>query len=276
MPGEFFAPLVVPDHVWQRDTTVQILRERDVAALLRLVQQYTGASQGRLASALDISQGRVNELINKRRTVTALGTFERIAAGFRMPDSARLALGLAPVVANGVPVPNLVEVTAIYSAQANAAEEIRTLAKVAKNIDVLAVRGLGILGLNNSLLRDVLNPDTRLRVLFIDPESEASAQRAEEIGESPESFAAGVNLSIARIKELANPHDHVVELYLYQSTPVWRIIRLDHVLFVSAFTSHHEGHTSPVHKIEPITGGVLHPAFLRTLSETFKTSTRVV
>lgn len=112
-------------------------------------------------------------------------------------------------------------------------------------------------------------------MLFIDPESEASAQRAEEIGESPESFAAGINLSIARIKELAHPHEHI-ELYLYQSTPVWRIIRLDHVLFVSAFTSHHEGHTSPAHKIEPITGGVLHAAFLRTLSEAFKTSTRVV
>lgn len=275
MPGETFAPIVVPDQVWQDDKTVHMLRERDVAALLRLVQQYTGASQGRLASALDVSQGRINELINRKRTVTALGTFERLAEGLCMPDSARMALGLAPSSSSTGPIVNLSEVTAVYPSQTDAAEEIQAIAKAARQIDVMAVRGLGIVGLNNSLLRESISPDARLRVLFVDPDSDACASRGEEIGESAESFAAGVRLSIARLKELEN-RDGRIELYLYDTTPIWRIIRLDHTLFVSAFTARYEGHTSPVHRIEPTKTGVLHAAFVRTLDETIKTASRVI
>jgi hypothetical protein len=275
MPAETFAPIAVSEQMWQNDRTIRILHERDVAGLLRLVQQYTGVSQGRLASALGVSQGRLNELINRKRTISALGTFERLAAGLCMPDSARMALGLAPSSSASVPIVSLPEVTGVYPSQADAATDIQVIAKKAAQIDVMAVRGLGILGLNNSLLRESASHGARLRVLLVDPDCDACARRAEEIGESAESFSAGVRLSITRLKELGNRVGQT-ELYLYQATPIWRIIRLDHTLFVSAFTTHYEGHTSPVHRIEPTKSGVLHAAFLRTMDEAIKTAVRVI
>lgn len=42
-----------------------------------------------------------------------------------------------------------------------------------------------------------------VRVLLLDPESQAAHRRAEEIGESFESFAGSVRLAVARLRELA-------------------------------------------------------------------------
>jgi predicted XRE-type DNA-binding protein len=275
MSGESFAQIVVPVQVWDREEVQLALRERDVAGLLKLVQQHTGASQQRLASALDISQGRVNELINRKRVVSALGTFERLADGLKMPDHARMALGLAPVVSSRMTFSDLAEISMTYSSQAEAADQIRTLAKGAGIIDVMAVRGLGILGLNDSLLRDAISVGTQLRVLLLNPDSEAVAHRAAEIGESNGSFAAGIRLSIERIKELAT-EGRSVEVYIYDQMPIWRIIKIDDALFVSAFTVYHEGHTSPTYRIEPSRRGALHPAFVRTLDQAISHANRII
>jgi transcriptional regulator with XRE-family HTH domain len=275
MPGESFAPIVVPAPVWERKDVLQVLRNRDVASLLRLVQQHTGVSQQRLATALEMSQGRVNELINRRRRVTSLGSFERLADGLRMPDNARMALGLAPVESNPMMLTDLAEITTTYPSQADAADEIRALAKVAETVDVMAVRGLGLLGLNDSLLRELISPDARLRVLLLDPDSDAAAYRANEIGESSESFAAGIRLSIARLRELASA-GRAIELYTYDQVPVWRIIKLDDTFFVSAFTVQQEAHSCPTHRIEPNARGVLHHAFARTVEQAAVTARRII
>ncbi|WP_327098570.1 helix-turn-helix domain-containing protein [Nocardia vinacea] len=170
---------------------------------------------------------------------------------------------------------DLTAVSALYPCQADAADDVRTLAKEAGSVDVMAVRGLGILGLNDSLLRKTIPAATQLRVLLLNPDSAAVARRADEIGESTESFAAGIRLAIARVKELAAAGSPV-EVYIYDQIPVWRIIRIDDVLFVSAFTIQHEGHASPIHRIEPSVRGVLHHAFVRTLEQTFSHADRVV
>jgi hypothetical protein len=73
-----FAPIKIPDDVWRRSATIQFLRDRDVANLLRAAQQYAGVSQARLAAALDVSQGRLNELIHGKRAVTALAVGVRL------------------------------------------------------------------------------------------------------------------------------------------------------------------------------------------------------
>ncbi|WP_040802344.1 helix-turn-helix domain-containing protein [Nocardia concava] len=275
MRGESFAPIVVPAQVWNQDVVQVALRERDVATLLTLVQRHTGASQQRLATALDISQGRVNELINRKRMVSALGTFERLADGLNMPDHARMSLGLAPAAYVRMALDNLSEIGWTYPSQAEAANEIRTRASGSDAIDVMAVRGLGLLGLNDSLLRDALPAEASIRVLLLNPDSESAARRAEEIGESVESFAAGIRLAIARIKELSMSGSRI-ELYSYDHVPVWRIIKVDDVLFVSAFTSVHEGHTSPTHRIEPNHRGVLHHAFVRTLKQAVASADRII
>ncbi|MFX0575741.1 helix-turn-helix transcriptional regulator [Nocardia nepalensis] len=167
------------------------------------------------------------------------------------------------------------EISTTYPSQAEATKEIRDLTAAASRIDVMAVRGLGILGLNDSLLRDLLPAQARLRVLLLDPESDAVATRAEAIGESAESFAVGIHLSIARIKELADA-GRPVEIYTYSEVPVWRIIKIDEVLFVSAFTTNREGHTSPTHRVDPNNQGVLHHAFVTTVERAVSSATRIV
>ncbi|WP_084532760.1 helix-turn-helix transcriptional regulator [Nocardia fusca] len=104
-----------------------------------------------------------------------------------------------------------------YAQQSDVAGEVRALAKQAGNIDVLAVRGLGIIGLNDSLLRKVIPSGTRLRVMLLHPDSMAVAHRAAQIGESPESFAAGIRLAIKRISELSS-EDRFVQVYTYDQS----------------------------------------------------------
>ncbi|GGM44644.1 hypothetical protein GCM10012275_14620 [Longimycelium tulufanense] len=62
------------------------------------------------------------------------------------------------------------------------------------------------------------------------------------MGESLKSFRAGIELAIARLRELAE--HNAVEVYLYTSLPTWRVIGLDDTLFVSAFGAEHEEHES--------------------------------
>lgn len=57
---------------------------------------------------------------------------------------------------------------------------------------------------------------------------------------------------------------------------MWRIIKIDEIFFVSAFTVQHEGHASPVHRIEPSPRGTLHHAFTRTLEQAVARGDRVV
>lgn len=89
-------PITLPAWAWQRDDVRAALRERDVGALFRAAQQYMGASQGRIAVATGLLQGRVSEIMHGARTVSTLQLFERIASGLDMPDDARMLLGLAP------------------------------------------------------------------------------------------------------------------------------------------------------------------------------------
>src|SRR5205823_11213956 len=119
------------------------------------VQRYSGASQGRIAAATGLLQGRVSEIIHRTRTVTTLELFERIAHGLGMPDDARMLLGLAPCHPAGLDhlgASGRAEILAVYPSQSNARAEIERRAGLATKIDVLAVRGLGILGMNDSLL----------------------------------------------------------------------------------------------------------------------------
>ena len=264
-------PIELPDWAWERAEVRQALRARDVGAVFRYVQQYAGASQARIASAVGMTQARVNEIINGRREVSRLDVYERIADGLRMPDDARHLLGLAASreKRSGGAAFDLAafpEVVRVYAAQHSAGEEIQQQAREAAELDILAVRGLGLIGLNDSLLRACLPRDQggkglRVRVALLDPESDALAQRAAEIGESAESLASGVRLAEARLRELSDSCD--VSVWRYSTLPTWRLIRTDSTMFLSAFDAGWEGHESATYKVMETPHGPLFRGFRR-------------
>jgi hypothetical protein len=98
MPSRANDLIAIPDTFWQRAETVEALRDRHIGRLFALVGQYTGASQTQIGIACGMSQGRVSYIIAGKWQVDTLDVFERIADGLDMPDSARIALGLAPHV----------------------------------------------------------------------------------------------------------------------------------------------------------------------------------
>jgi len=264
------ARVEMPGWAWQEPAVREALRARDMGAVLRAVQKYAGASQARIAAAVDMTQGRVNEVINGRREVSRLDVYERLADGLSMPDDARRLLGLAParqqrVGGTAFDLAAFPEIVRVYSAQAAAAEEIQRHAAAAAEIDVLAVRGLGLLALNDSLLRGGLtrSEPPRVRVLLLHPDAPAVAVRAAEIGESAESLAGGIRLSEARLRELAPGRQLAV--YRYRTLPTWRIIRLDTTMYVSAFTTGWEGHESAVYKVMRTPSGPLYAGWRRML-----------
>jgi hypothetical protein len=127
----------------------------------------------------------------------------------------------------------------------------------------LAVRGLGLVALNDALLRGSLTrPEgPRARVLLLHPDSPALAARAAEIGESPESLAGGVRLAEARLRDMAKGRQ--LAAYRYRILPTWRVIRLDATMYVSAFDAGWEGHESAVYKVMATPSGPLFRGFRR-------------
>lgn len=264
------AAIELPAWAWERADVRQALRARDMGAVFRYVQQYSGVSQARIAAAVDLTQGRVNEIINGRREISRLDVYERIADGLDMPDDARHLLGLAAsrekrVGGAAFDLAAFPEIVRIYSSQASARDEIRQHAAVAEQLDVLAVRGLGLIGLNDSLLREFCLPreqggrGLRVRALLLDPDSPALAQRAAEIGESAESLAGGIRLAEARLRDLSGD----VQVYRYRHLPTWRLIRTDATMFVGAFDAGWEGHESATYKVMETPHGPFFRGFRR-------------
>ncbi|MEI7055632.1 helix-turn-helix transcriptional regulator [Nocardioides sp. CCNWLW239] len=242
-------PVAMPSWAWDRPEVREALVARDMGGVFRAMQQYAGLSQARIAAATGLSQSRVNEVINGRREITKLDVFERIADGLEIPAECRRILGLAPARTAGQRDPSDLsaypEVVNVYRDQGFAREEIAAQLQIASNIDVLAIRGLGLLGLNDSLLRSHLTggAGANVRIMLLDPDCEATAVRAAEVGESPQEFAAGIRMTMSRLGGLPG-----VQVYLYDQMPVWRVIRLDTVMFVATFGTW-EGHESAMYKI---------------------------
>ncbi|WP_338709751.1 helix-turn-helix transcriptional regulator [Streptomyces virginiae] len=275
-------PTSLPDWAWERADVRQALRARDVGAVFRFVQQYSGVSQARIAAAVGMTQARVNEIINRRREVSRLDVYERIADGLNMPDDARHLLGLAAGRerrSGGVAfdLAAFPEVVRVYSAQAAARDEIQQQVRGARELDILAVRGLGLIGLNDSMLRAHLGAQgvgLRARVLLLDPEGPALALRAAEIGESADSLASGVRLAEARLRELVGICD--IEVYRYAMLPTWRLIRADSTMFVGAFDSGWEGHESATYKVMETPHGPLFRGFRRMFEAVVRGAERTV
>jgi transcriptional regulator with XRE-family HTH domain len=271
----------LPEWAWQSASIRQSLRERNIDELFRHVQTF-GISQARIGAATGMSQGRINEIINRKREVFRLDMFERIADGLALPDDARHLLGLASGRerrrgGQAFDLAAFPEVVRVYSSQASAAPEIQRQARAATEIDVLAVRGLGLVGLNDSLLRPTIadaDQPPRVRILLLDPDAPATARRAAEIGESAESLASGIRLAEVRLKELADACDLAV--YRYRLLPTWRVVRCDTTMYVSAFDAGWEGHESATYKVMETPHGPLYRGVRRMFDAMVEDGERTV
>src|SRR5579872_3098378 len=253
-----YAPPDIPARAWQAHEVRSALRNRDVSALLRLIQGHTGTSQARIATATGIGQGRLNEIFNGHRKVVHIDVMERLADGLAMPDDARVLFGLAPV--HAATLTGHAEIAAVYPVQAEADRELREHATTAARLDLLAVRALGLVALNDSLLRGPLmsrQTPIAVRVLILDPAAPAAAIRAAEIGESRESFTAGIRLALARLAEFSGHPYVTMRTAVYSSLPTWRMVVFDGTLYVSAFAASSEGHRSGMYKLNAAADGVL-------------------
>jgi hypothetical protein len=88
----------IPATFWDEPATVAALEARDIGGLFRLVRLRANASQERIGIDVGMEQKVVSEYMGGRKAVR-LDVIERVADGLRMPDHARLALGLAPTIA---------------------------------------------------------------------------------------------------------------------------------------------------------------------------------
>lgn len=271
MTAGAFNPVEVPASAWRSPGVRQALRDRDTGAVLRNVQAQTGTSQARLAAATGFGQGRFSEIFHGRRKVATLEALERIADGLAMPDDARVLFGLAP--AHAGTFTGHAEISAVYPMQAAASREIREHARTAARVDILVVRGLGLLGLNDSELRGPLTEraaPVRVRALLLDPDSPAVAVRAAETGESAPSYASGIRMSLARLAELEGHPVVRLEAAVYSALPVWRMLVFDGTLFLSAFTPKAEGARSGMYRLTAASDGVLHAGMTRQFEDMWR------
>jgi dienelactone hydrolase len=95
MPRSANDLIVIPESFWQRPQVCEALRNRDMGRFFLLVQQYTGASQTQIGIAIGWSQGKVSDVERGASEVKHLAVFEQIADGLKVPNAARVILGLA-------------------------------------------------------------------------------------------------------------------------------------------------------------------------------------
>jgi|SRR5579872_408869 len=139
----------------------------------------------------------------------------------------------------------------IYGAQEPAEGLIAALAERAHCIDVLTVRGFGIVGLSDALLRRATalrEAPAKVRVLLLNPAGVYLNRRASELGEDSGAFRQGVETTIRTLLSLKQTFG-TWEIGLYDELPVWRLIRLDGDVFVSTYPANGDGHRSAMYHI---------------------------
>jgi hypothetical protein len=89
-------PPAIPDGFWNRPDVCRALGQREIGALFRLLHQYAGMSQRRIGTAVELTPVRMSRISRDLESVKTRDVLTRIANGLRMPDHARVLLGIAP------------------------------------------------------------------------------------------------------------------------------------------------------------------------------------
>jgi hypothetical protein len=172
------------------------------------------------------------------------------------------------------------EIVRVFEDQAAAAPAIVAAAADARRVRILSVRGLGILGLNGSVLRELLTErgaaPRRIEVLLLAPDGAAAGTRAIEVGESADAFSHGLDLGLQRLRELTVETRHELAVYLYDELPAWRLIALDDALFISSFGSAVEGHRSRMYQVDGRKQSTIATAITRMFDDMITRGTRVI
>jgi predicted XRE-type DNA-binding protein len=96
MRASAFDPPEIPPSFWQRTDVRRALSRRDMGVLFDVLNHTLGLSQIRIGTAVEISQGRIGEVIRGTRRIAGLHVFQRIADGLDMPNDCRTLLGVSP------------------------------------------------------------------------------------------------------------------------------------------------------------------------------------
>ena len=94
MRDSAFGPIALPDSFWHRSDVITALTSRDMGELFRLLCYKADITQTQIATAADLSQGRVSYIFHGKQRVRSLAVFRRIADGLDMPEHARILLGV--------------------------------------------------------------------------------------------------------------------------------------------------------------------------------------
>jgi len=105
MPDRDVELLEIPGWFWNLPQTVAVLRARNIGQLFLLIHQQTGASQTQIAAACEWTQPKISAIVTGSQEVRHLARFEHIASSLKMPDHARIILGLAPHANSRLAVP---------------------------------------------------------------------------------------------------------------------------------------------------------------------------
>lgn len=173
------------------------------------------------------------------------------------------------------------EIRQVFPSQWAAALEIVAETERAASVDILALRGSEIIALADSLVRAAAarrGPGAvHVRVLLLDPASTAAASRAAELGEDAESFAAEIRLVAAQLQALADQAAGMaLEVYYYATMPVWRMIVIDGVQYVSTLCAGWDGNDSAVYKLAESPHSALYPGFRQVFENHLDCASRVI
>ena len=158
------------------------------------------------------------------------------------------------------------EIAGIFPSQLAAAAEILDRAASAAAVDILALRGSELIGLADPLRRAAgtapPGQQVAVRVLLLDPGSAAARRRAGELGEPPGSFAAEITDTVAQMADLASELPRLrLELRCYRELPVWRMIVIDGIQYVSVLCPADPDSPAVIYKLRQIPGGALYQGF---------------
>jgi transcriptional regulator with XRE-family HTH domain len=251
MRTDLFA-LALPDSFWATTSMTELLANRDVGQLLRLVQKQTGASQTQIGVAAGLSQAQVSEIMSGARRVTSIDVFARIVAGLKMPDPYRTLLFLgnldlvrpATAVLGADPQTGSAglhgDVTAIYTTRSQFLNHHPPHALFS---GATTIRAAGI-SLNllcqhfaDNHLRELLAAGARLQCLFLAPNGEAIKQREREEHHQPGVLSSLTQLNIEGLLRRVRDRlpDHLrpnLEVATYDETVRFNLLFVDDELCI--------------------------------------------
>lgn len=165
-------------------------------------------------------------------------------------------------------------IVALHPNQAACAELLRHLLESASRVDILNIRGLGLLALTDSVMRSTLarrRTQLSVRILTMSPTSAFVKVRATEVGDEPESLRSGIRLGKRSIDEMRRGGVDITPRS-YDRQAVWRLIVIDDRMFVSGFLPSIEGHDFPALELRHTGPKSLYSLFKRYFEELWDAS----